>query len=89
MPRGLGFEITCDKIIRKDAFLFGEAQSRVVVSVKKSDEAKLTEELKKQGVPFSILGSVKGNAMKIDTEVFFPISEATGLYDTAIEKYLN
>src|SRR3546814_10543550 len=34
MPRNLGFDINSDVNIRKDAFLFGEAQSRVVVSVK-------------------------------------------------------
>jgi phosphoribosylformylglycinamidine synthase len=38
MKNGLGFDISTDKNIRKDAFLFGEAQSRVVVTVKKDDE---------------------------------------------------
>jgi phosphoribosylformylglycinamidine (FGAM) synthase-like enzyme len=33
MPNGLGFDIETDSSIRKDAFLFGEAQGRVVVSV--------------------------------------------------------
>ena len=33
-PRGLGFDIEADGEVRLDAFLFGEAQSRVVVSVK-------------------------------------------------------
>ena len=33
MIKGLGFEINSDEDIRKDAFLFGESQSRVVVSV--------------------------------------------------------
>jgi phosphoribosylformylglycinamidine (FGAM) synthase-like enzyme len=34
MPRGLGFNINPDRGIRLDAFLFGESQGRVVVSVK-------------------------------------------------------
>ena len=33
MVNNLGFEISSDSSVRKDAFLFGEAQSRVVVSV--------------------------------------------------------
>src|SRR5690606_1087379 len=33
--KDLGFEIATDASIRKDAFLFGEAQSRIVVSVSK------------------------------------------------------
>ncbi|MGZ4117401.1 MAG: phosphoribosylformylglycinamidine synthase subunit PurL, partial [Bacteroidia bacterium] len=43
MPNGLGFDISSDEDVRKDAFLFGEAQSRVIVSVKKSDEDKFID----------------------------------------------
>jgi hypothetical protein len=33
LPRGLGFDVITDSEIRPDAFLFGEAQGRVVVTV--------------------------------------------------------
>jgi phosphoribosylformylglycinamidine synthase subunit PurL len=45
MPRGFGFSITTDPAIRKDAFLFGEAQSRIVVSVAPNHEAALINAL--------------------------------------------
>jgi len=41
MPNGLGFEISSDNKIRKDAFLFGESQSRVVISVAPGKENEL------------------------------------------------
>ncbi|MFL5753126.1 MAG: phosphoribosylformylglycinamidine synthase subunit PurL [Bacteroidia bacterium] len=84
--KGLGFDISTDKSIRKDAFLFGEAQSRVVVSVKKENEIAVVDELKKQGVKFSKLGFVKGKETKIDEEICGMISEFKLLYDTSIEK---
>ena len=38
MPRELGFDIVMDSEIRDDAFLFGEGQGRVVVSVTEEEE---------------------------------------------------
>ena len=50
-----GFEIQTSAGIRKDAFLFGEAQSRVLVSVS-ADKAKALEaSLTKHGVKFAAL----------------------------------
>lgn len=86
---GLGFDISTDKNIRKDAFLFGEAQSRVVVTVKKDDEIKLVDLLKGGEIKFSKLGFVKGKEVKIDEEVFGSIQEFKKLYDTSIEDILN
>lgn len=39
MPKELGFDIETDKKFRKDAFLFGEAQGRIVVSVSPEQQA--------------------------------------------------
>lgn len=41
MPRGLGFEVTANPNIRKDAWLFGESQSRVIVSLPTEQSAEL------------------------------------------------
>ncbi|MBS1647132.1 MAG: phosphoribosylformylglycinamidine synthase subunit PurL [Bacteroidetes bacterium] len=82
----LGFEIACDKHIRKDAFLFGESQSRVVVSVKKENEIALVDELKKQEVKFSKLGFVKSKEVLIDGDFYGAIEEFKNSYDTSIEK---
>ncbi len=87
--RELGFEIYSDSKVRKDAFLFGEAQSRVVVSVRKDDETLLVRKLKDSSVPFSKIGFVKGKEMRIDEELFFSVSEAKDLYDTSLENKLN
>ncbi|HWY38529.1 MAG TPA: AIR synthase-related protein, partial [Bacteroidia bacterium] len=87
--RELGFDIACDKKVRKDAFLFGEAQGRVVISVKKENEIELVGLLKEQSVEFTKLGFVKGKEVKIDGDVFGAISEFKEMYDTSIEKILK
>jgi phosphoribosylformylglycinamidine synthase len=87
MVNNLGFEITTDASIRKDAFLFGEAQSRVIVSTNKGSG--LETELKKQNVAFSKLGSVKGNSVVIDGANYGTVAEYKHSFDTSIEGYMN
>ncbi|MCE9538350.1 MAG: phosphoribosylformylglycinamidine synthase subunit PurL, partial [Bacteroidetes bacterium] len=66
MTNGLGFDISSDEEVRKDAFLFGEAQSRVIVSVKKSDEDKFIDLMMASRAEFEYLGDVTGKEMIID-----------------------
>jgi phosphoribosylformylglycinamidine synthase subunit PurL len=85
----LGFDISTDRNIRRDAYLFGENQSRVVVSVKKENEIALVNVLKELNIKFSKLGFVKGKEVKIDSDVFGSVTEYKKLYDTAIENKMN
>ncbi|MBI2269731.1 MAG: phosphoribosylformylglycinamidine synthase subunit PurL [Bacteroidetes bacterium] len=85
----LGFEIFTDKNIRKDAFLFGEAQSRVVVSVKKEHETDLIKLLKNLEVKFIKLGFVTGSEFKVDNETLLTVADAHEMYDTALENLLK
>jgi phosphoribosylformylglycinamidine synthase subunit PurL len=88
MVNGLGFDIATNKSVRKDAFLFGEAQSRIVVSV----DPALKEKFEKQlggTTPFSYLGQVKAKDVMIDGTSFGKVSDFRNKYDTAIERFLN
>ena len=87
MVNNLGFEISSDSSIRKDAFLFGEAQSRVVITV--SSNSHIEEELKKLNIPFTKLGVVNGNAVVVDNTNYGLISEYKHSFDTSIETILN
>jgi phosphoribosylformylglycinamidine synthase II len=82
--RELGFEIMTDKLIRKDAFLFGEAQSRVVVSVSASKEAELEKQLQASGQAFLKLGKVAHSNISIDNEQWGNIKTWKEKYDDAI-----
>ncbi|HEX5667149.1 MAG TPA: phosphoribosylformylglycinamidine synthase subunit PurL [Chitinophagaceae bacterium] len=86
--RSLGFDVQSKKDIRKDAWLFGEAQSRVVVSVAPENESAMLEILSTHGVPFEKLGTVTSGAVKIDGEHWGDIDSWKERYDTAIEQFL-
>jgi len=84
-----GFEITSDKMLRKDAFLFGESQSRVVVSVDPSNNEEFVKFLSKAGIPSTKLGKVKGDKMVVDGEVYFSVNEGAEVYDNALHAHLG
>ncbi|MEE6187054.1 phosphoribosylformylglycinamidine synthase subunit PurL [Niabella digestorum] len=86
--RALGFDIKSNSNLRKDAFLFGEAQSRVVVSVA-ADKIKAFEAALPTDVPFAQLGTVTAGDLLVDGENWGQITTWQNIYDTAIEKYLS
>jgi phosphoribosylformylglycinamidine synthase II len=84
-----GFEIETDADIRKDAFLFGEAQSRVVVTVKHNKEDEFLEILSQYDVDFSNIGVVTSATIYVDKERWGMVSEWKEVYDNALEETLN
>ncbi|MFK7786669.1 MAG: phosphoribosylformylglycinamidine synthase subunit PurL [Crocinitomicaceae bacterium] len=89
MPRELGFDIVTDSEIREDAFLFGEGQGRVVVTVNEESEDEFIERMAESNVSFTLLGHVTKGKMMIDDEHFGFIQEAKALYDNALAKHLE
>ncbi|NSW44289.1 MAG: phosphoribosylformylglycinamidine synthase subunit PurL [Bacteroidales bacterium] len=89
IPNQLGFDITTDSEIREDAFLFGESQSRVVVSVCPSREDAFIDFMVKQNFPFITLGHVTKGELRIDDVSYGFIKDYTQLYNNAIEKIMN
>lgn len=89
MPNELGFVVTSDKNFRTDAFLFGEAQSRIVVSIHFEDKEKFENQLASYSTPYLHLGKVTGNEMIMDGIGFGTVKEYKGLYDNALEKMIG
>jgi len=80
LHNNLGFEVDSDMSIRKDAFLFGEAQGRVVVSISHEKLEDFIELMATSDVEFTLLGEVKGNHMIIDGEDFGSVKMAADTY---------
>jgi phosphoribosylformylglycinamidine synthase len=89
MPRDLGFDITCPAEIRKDAFLFGESQGRIVVSVTESKETDFIDFMMNLKVPFSALGHVTKGELRIDDLSYGFISDVKKSYFSALDKILE
>ena len=89
MPNNLGFDITTDAEVRPDAFLFGEAQGRVVVSVSQHREAQFLDFMSASRVPFCALGHVTKSEVRVDDVAFGFVSDLKQLYLTAIEQIIE
>jgi phosphoribosylformylglycinamidine synthase len=85
----LGFEIETDHTIRKDAFLFGEGQSRVVVSTTAEKVFVIENICKEFSVPVNVLGRVTEGTLTVDGQNFGHVEEYSMLYETAISSYMN
>ncbi|MBK9732978.1 MAG: phosphoribosylformylglycinamidine synthase subunit PurL [Chitinophagaceae bacterium] len=89
MPDNLGFDISTDESLRKDAFLFGERQSRVVVSVAPEKQDDFIEQLMEMVVEFNLLGEVTSSQVIIDQQNWGEITEWKEMYEEAIGKEMN
>ena len=89
MPRGLGCEIYTDQLFRQDAYLFGESQSRILVSINPKNKREFKKTLKKFKFPFYELGYVSDDKVLIDDIDFGSIKLLKEKYNTALEKKIN
>ena len=85
--RELGFSIITNGGLRKDAFLFGESQSRVVVSVAMEKIKSFEKEI--GDFPNEKLGVVTHSEIVIDGDFWGTIDWWKEKYDTSIENYLS
>ena len=89
MVNNLGFNISTDQNIRKDAFLFGESQSRVIVSVAQENEASFHTFLKTNNFAYTKLGEVFGDRITIDREDFGQVTEWKNVYDNRLGELIT
>ncbi len=90
-PRLIGATIDLSALadVRLDALLFGETQSRVVISCKPLDAAKVVERAKLMGVPALQIGKVGGNQLTVKTdggEFAAPLTELHDAWWNAIAR---
>jgi len=83
----LGFSIQTKSDIRKDAFLFGESQSRVIVTVALEDVKRF--ELLLNDFPYEKIGVVTSGELVVDGDFWGTIDWWKDEYETSIEKFLS
>jgi len=88
--RDLGFSVNQQETdIRKDAYWFGEAQGRVVVSVSKDQKANFESFMGTQQTTISLLGDVTAGDIVIGNESMGHIRDWKHSYDHAITDLLK
>lgn len=84
--RNLGFEVKKSNGLRSDAWWFGEAQGRAIVSVSTD---KVTDFEKEVKIPFEKLGTVTSGEIVINGESWGNISIWKKKYDNALKNLLH
>ncbi len=83
-----GCQIRTNDQFRKDAWLFGEAQSRVIVSVTTEQAATLEQFLSENNVAFEAIGNVGGQDLVIDGENWGNVADWQRRYNTVLEEIM-
>jgi phosphoribosylformylglycinamidine synthase II len=84
LNRNLGFTIDTTPTFRKDAYLFGEAQSRVVISVDQDKTTELEVFLQQAGINFEKIGQVTSGDISVWSDSWNSITTWKEKYDNAI-----
>jgi len=89
MPNHLGFEISLDPEYREDAYLFGEAQSRVIISVDPNQQKEIDQLLTDSAVEYKQIGKVLASDVIVDGQSYGVIKDWQKMYDTSLEMIMN
>jgi phosphoribosylformylglycinamidine synthase subunit PurL len=89
MIHSLGFSIDTEENVRKDAFLFGESQSRIVVSVAPKMQEAFVEFMAVSEVPFSLLGTVTEAEVLVDNESWGSTESLSKPYHAFLPNLMN
>ena len=89
MANNLGFSINSADNIRKDAFLFGESPSRVVVSIDNGNKQAFEDLLSKRKTSFHLLGTVTEGDLLVDGEVFGDVSTYKQKFNSSLTKKMS
>jgi len=89
MASGLGFDITTDSAIRRDAYLFGESQSRVIVSVSPENEDAFIDLMMLNGVEFDLVGHVTKGSVRIDDVDWGHVEDYRKIYDNSLGEIMQ
>jgi len=75
--------------LRNDALLFGESQSRIILSAKINNVKKILQIAKKNKTPVSIIGKVSGARLVINRLINVSVNDLYKTSNSAIENYLK
>jgi phosphoribosylformylglycinamidine synthase len=85
----LGARIHLESAMRADILLFGESQSRVILSAKRRNLSELFERARQDDVPLELLGEVRKGELEINEWIDLSVETIQGHWDTSLEKLLG
>jgi phosphoribosylformylglycinamidine synthase subunit PurL len=85
----LGAVIDLEGSIRPDALLFGESQSRVILSLRRRHLGRLRELAAEADVPLAILGEVRGRRLVINPLIDVDVDEVRRTWSSALPRRMS
>jgi phosphoribosylformylglycinamidine synthase len=88
----IGVEVTLTEAMKPSGFLFGETQSRMIISTKKEWAERALSYLAKAQIPYQVVGAVGGNKLRItgdDYHLILSLLELEEKYRRHIECVMN
>jgi phosphoribosylformylglycinamidine synthase len=85
----LGIRIENHEMIRGDALLFSESQSRIVVSLAETHLGELQERAARHNVPLQVIGTVGGNRFMIQPLLNLPVEELRAAWTGGLTERLK
>ncbi len=85
----LGARIRMEEGIRSDAWLFGESQARMLVSVRRENAAALREMAHEAALPVTSIGEVGGALLEFDDLISLPVAELKEAWEKALPRLLE
>ena len=85
----LGAQITLGDDLRLDCLLFGETQSRVVISCPADAAAQIEKHFEKAGIPCRKIGVVGGKTLKINGAVDLPVAKLSDAWHNALTQIME
>ncbi len=88
-PDGWGAKIKLNQDTRTDALLFGESQSRIIITVCPEDKTKMEKIAREYQISFSVIGEVEGHNLKIEGMIDLPVKKLVDVYEFAIHRIME
>lgn len=84
--KNIGFSVKAAQSYRKDAYWFGEAQGRVLVSVSPAKQKQFESAL---NVPYELIGVTEGNSIFIDNDDWGKVADWKQKYTNVLSSYMS
>jgi phosphoribosylformylglycinamidine synthase subunit PurL len=88
-PDRLGARIDLEQSMRGDVLLFGESQSRAIVSLDRSQWPRLRDRAQRDGVPVEAIGEVGGARLEIGDWIDVTVTDLAAVWEGALERRLR
>jgi phosphoribosylformylglycinamidine synthase len=78
-----------DQWVRPDAWLFGESQSRILLSLRRRQLGRLRELAAEADVPLAVLGEVRGRRLRIGHLVDLSVTDMRDAWANALARRMS